>query len=122
MVTIYKDKRTNKLYALNEYITMGDKVNLVQMGGKEEKFVSLSTLKRWYSKWDEAQQVVEIKAFTGMVIGWFKVLAESKEAYTVMTKQGKFLDFDKNTDVQINAKNPKFANKIGMTLGYPTIF
>lgn len=122
MVTIYKDKRTNKLYALNEYITMGDKVNLVQMGGKEEKFVSLSTLKRWYTKWDEAQQVVEIKAFTGMVIGWFKVLAESKEAYTVMTKQGKFLDFDKNTDVQINAKNPKFANKLGMMLGYPTVF
>lgn len=122
MVTIYKDKRTGKLYALNEYIHMGDKVNLVQMGGKEEKFVSPSTLKRWYSKWDEAQQVVEIKAFTGMVIGWFKVLAESKEAYTVMTKQGKFLDFDKNTDVQINAKNPKFANKLGMMLGYPTVF
>ena len=78
MVTIYKDKRTNKLYALNEYIQMGDKVNLVQMGGKEEKFVSPSTLKR--------------------------------------------LDFDKNTDVQVNAKNPKFANKLGMMLGYPTVF
>ena len=122
MVTIYKDKRTDKLYALNDMTTMGNKVNLVQLGGKEDKFVSESTLKRWYSKWDEAQQVVEVRAFTGMVIGWFKVLTESKETYTVMTKQGKFLDFDKNTDVQINAKNPKFANKLGMTLGYPAVF
>ena len=46
MVMIYKDKRTDKLYALNEMITMGAKVNLVQMGGKEDKFVSPSTLKR----------------------------------------------------------------------------
>jgi len=122
MVTTYKDKRTNKLYALNEYIHMGDKVNLVQMGGKEEKFVSLSTLKRWYSKWDEAQQVVEIKAFTGMVIGWFKVVSETPETYSVFTKQGKSLEFDKKTDIQTNAKNSKFANKLGMTLGYPTIF
>ena len=122
MVTIYKDKRTDKLYALNAMITMGNKVNLVQMGGKEDKFVSESTLKRWYSKWDEAQQIVEVKAFTGMVIGWFKVLTESKETITVLTKQGKFLDFDKTTDVQINAKNSKFANHIGMTLGYPTVF
>lgn len=122
MVTIYKDKRTDKLYALNEMITMGTKVNLVQMGGKEDKFVSPSTLKRWFTKWDEAQQVVEIKAFTGMVIGWFKVLTESKETITVMTKQGKFLDFDKNTNAQVNAKNPKFANHIGMTIGYPTVF
>lgn len=122
MVTIYKDKRTNRLWALDEMITMGTKVHIVPLTGKEDKFVSPSTLKRWYSKWDEAQQIVEVKAFTGMVIGWFKVLTESKETYTVMTKQGKFLDFDKNTDVQINAKNPRFANKLGMTLGYPTVF
>lgn len=122
MVTIYKDKRTGKMYALNEMITMGNKVNLVQMGGKEDKFVSESTLKRWYSKWDEANMVVELKAFTGMIIGWFKVQTESKDTITIITKQGKFLDFDKKTDSQLNAKNPKFANHIGMTLGYPTVF
>lgn len=122
MVTIYKDKRTGKLYALNEYIHMGDKVNLVQIGGKEEKFVSLSTLKRWYSKWDEAQQVVEIKAFTGMLIGWFKVVSETPETYSVLTKQGKLLEFNKITETQTNAKNVKFANKFGMMLGYPTVF
>ena len=122
MVTIYKDKRTNRLWALDEVLTMGTKVHMVPLTGKEDKFVSESTLKRWYSKWDEAQQVVEVRAFTGMVIGWFKVHTESKETITVLTKQGKFLDFDKATDAQINAKNPKFANKLGIILGYPTVF
>jgi len=122
MVTIYKDKRTDKLYALNEMITMGAKVNLVQMGGKEDKMVSPSTLKRWFTKWDEAQQVVEIKAFTGMIIGWFKVASETAETYSVFTKQDKLLEFSKDTYVQTNAKNPKFANNIGMMLGYPMVF
>lgn len=122
MVQIYMDKRTNKKYALNEYTRMGEKVNLVQMGGKEEKFVSPSTLKRWYTKWGEAQQVVEVKAFTGMVIGWFKVAGETKDSYTVFTKKDKALEFSKETDVQTNAKNPKFANKVGMALGYPIVF
>jgi len=122
MVTIYKDKRTGKVYALNEMITMGNKVNLVQMGGKEDKFVSESTLKRWYSKWDEADMVVELKAFTGMIIGWFKVEEETKDTISFWTKSNKYLTFDKVTDAQLNAKNPKFANRIGMTLGYPTVF
>ena len=122
MVQIYMDKRTNKKYALNEYIHMGEKVNLVQMGGKEDKFVSQSTLKRWYTKWDEANMVVELKAFTGMTIGWFKVTYETDEHLGFWTKGMKHLIFDKKTDTQINPKNPKFANHIGMTLGYPTVF
>lgn len=122
MVTIYKDKRTDKLYALNAMITMGNKVNLVCLGHAEEKFVSPSTLKRWYSKWDEANMVVQLKAFTGMDLGFYKVRTETKDTITILTKQGKFLDFDKTTDAQINAKNSKFANHIGMTLGYPTVF
>lgn len=121
MVTLYKDTRTNKMWALDEYLTMGNKVHLVPLEAKEDKFVSPSTLKRWYSKWDEAHMIVEVKAFTGMVIGWFKVETESKESYTVRTKQGKFLEFAKGTDAQMNAKNPKFANKIGRTLGWPTV-
>ncbi len=122
MVTIYKDKRTDKLYALNEMITMGAKVNLVQMGGKEDKFVSPSTLKRWFTKWDEANMVVELKAFTGMIIGWFKVEEETEDTISFWTKANKYLTFDKKTDAQVNAKNPKFANHIGMMLGYPTVF
>lgn len=122
MVTIYKDKRTNRLWALDGMITMGTKVHMVPLTGKEDKFVSPSTLKRWYSKWDEANMVVELKAFTGMTIGWFKVTYETDEYLGFWTKGMKHLIFDKKTDIQINPKNPKFANHIGMTLGYPTVF
>ena len=122
MVMIYKDKRTNKLYALNEMITMGSKVNLVCLGHAEEKFVSPSTLKRWYSKWDEANMVVQLKAFTGMDLGFYKVTYETDEYLGFWTKGMKHLIFDRKTDVQINANNPKFANKLGMILGYPTVF
>lgn len=122
MVMIYKDKRTNKLWALDEMITMGTKVHMVPLSGKEDKFVSESTLKRWYTKWDEADMVVELKAFTGMIIGWFKVEEETKDTISIWTKTNKYLTFDKKTDDQVNAKNPKFANHIGMILGYPTVF
>lgn len=122
MVTIYKDKRTGNLYALNEMLTMGNKVNLVRLGHAEDKFVSPSTLKRWYSKWDEANMVVQLKAFTGMDLGFYKVEKETAETISFWTKSNKFLTFDKKTDTQVNAKNPKFANKLGMTLGYPTVF
>ena len=113
MITIYKEKRTGNLYALNEMITMGNKVNLVRLGHAEEKFVSPSTLKRWYSKWDEANMVVQLKAFTGMDLGFYKVETETAETVSFWTKSNKFLVFDKKTDTQINAKNPKFANKLG---------
>lgn len=122
MVTIYKDKRTNRLWALDEMLTMGTKVHMVPLTGKEDKFVSQSTLKRWYTKWEEVNMVVELKAFTGMIIGWFKVEEETKDTISFWTKSNKYLTFDKMTDAQVNAKNPKFANRIGMTLGYPTVF
>lgn len=122
MITIYKDKRTGNLYALNEMLTMGNKVNLVRLGHAEDKFVSPSTLKRWYTKWDEANMVVQLKAFTGMDLGFYKVTYETDEHLGFWTKGMKHLIFDKKTDTQINAKNPKFANKLGMTLGYPTVF
>lgn len=122
MVTIYKDKRTNRLWALDEMLTMGTKVHMVPLTGKEDKFVSQSTLKRWYTKWDEVNMVVELKAFTEMTLGWFKVEEETKDTISFWTKANKYLTFDKKTDAQVNAKNPKFANHIGMTYGYPTVF
>ena len=117
MVKIYKDKRDNKLYALEERITQGSKVCLVPFDKNKDKFVSPSTLKRWYTKWDEAEVLVEVKAFTGMKIGVFKVASYDKYTCGVFTKDNKYLVFDRNSDKQINAKNPKFANKIGMVYG-----
>lgn len=122
MVSIYKDTRDGKKYILFEEITMGSKICLVPMDKGEDKFISPSTLKRWYSKWEEADVMVEVKAFTGMKIGVFKVASYSKDECVVFTKNGNMMVFRLNHDYkledkQINAKNPKFANKIGMVYG-----
>ena len=115
---IYKDKRTEKLYVLNDMVTMGEKVCMVPMDKGEDKFVSPSTLKRWYSKQEEVPYIVEVKAFTGMKIGLFKATKAEDGILEVWTKAGKLLQFDRKNDTQVNAKNPKFANKIGMTYGW----
>ena len=59
----------------------------------------------------EKVETVVMKAFTGMLIGEFKVVAETAEAITVETKKGE-LSFDKKTGIQLNPNNPKFANRI----------
>ena len=115
--TIYKDKRTEKLYVMNEMLTMGEKVCMVPMDKSEDKFVSPSTLKRWYIKWEEAPYIVEVQAFTGMKIGLFKATKNAEGNLEVWTKTN-HLVFDLKTDKQINAKNPKFANKLGMCYGF----
>lgn len=116
--TIYQNTRDNKMYVLNDMITMGDKICLVPMDKRtEDKFVSPSTLKRWYSKRGEAQYIVEVKAFTGMKLGLFEATKRNGNI-EVWTKDNKLLVFDPSTDKQINAKNPKFANKLGSTYGW----
>ena len=97
---------------------MGDKVCMVPMDKGEDKFVSHSTLKRWYIKWEETPYIIEVKAFTGMKIGLFKATKAEDGLLQVWTKAGKLMLFDPKTEVQTNAKNPKFANKIGMTYGW----
>lgn len=116
--TIYKDKRTEKLYVLNDMITQGEKVCMVPMDKSDDKFVSPSTLKRWYTKWEETPYIIEVKAFTGMKIGLFKATKAEDGLLQAWTKAGKLMLFDPKTEIQTNAKNPKFANKIGMTYGW----
>ena len=123
MVKVYKDTRTDKLYALEEQITMGNKVCLVPFDKGEDKFVAPSTLKRWFTLWGEEQVVVEVSAFTGMKIGLFRVASYNKDSYMVWTKDNKQLTFDRNPDPrkndrQSNAKNPKYANQITRIIGW----
>lgn len=54
---------------------------------------------------------VLMRAFTGMVIGVFKVIDENDKAIAVTTKKGKMW-FSKRDGKQVNAKNKKFANQI----------
>lgn len=60
---------------------------------------------------EEKVETVVMKAFTGMLIGEFKVVAETSEVIVIETKKGE-LSFDKKTGIQLNPNNPKFANRI----------
>lgn len=60
---------------------------------------------------DEAEKVVQVRAFTGMLIGTFKVEKETNTTITVKTAKGK-MKFDKETGIQIDSSNKKFANRI----------
>lgn len=60
---------------------------------------------------DEGEKTVNVRAFTGMLIGTFKVEKETKTTITVKTVKGK-LKFDKETGIQVNSSNKKFANRI----------
>jgi hypothetical protein len=116
---IYINTRDNRQYILNPMITMGEKVCLVDMANCEDKFVSLKTLKRWYSKTITEQPVVELRAFTGMKIGLFRAeLATNTNTLYLWTKQNKLLTFDLDMGNQTNAKNPKFANRIHDTYDF----
>lgn len=116
---IYTNTRDNRQYILNPMITMGEKVCLVDMASCEDKFVSPKTLKRWYSKTVTEQPVVELRAFTGMKIGLFRAEFDTNvNTMYIWTKSNKLLTFDSHIGVQINAKNPRFANKIGSTYDF----
>ena len=116
---IYTNHRDNSSYILNPQVTMGDKVCLINMSTCEDKFVSPKTLKRWYSLSITEQPVIELRTFTGMKIGLFRAeLATNTNTLYLWTKQNKLLTFDSHIGVQINAKNPRFANKIGSTYDF----
>lgn len=60
---------------------------------------------------DEGDNLVTVRAFTGMLIGTFKVKKQTKSTITIKTVKGD-LKFDRATGIQIDANNPKFANRI----------
>jgi hypothetical protein len=57
-------------------------------------------------------KVVMVKAFTGMPIGEFPITHETKTSIEVTTNKGDILKFDRKSGAQMNAKNPKYANRI----------
>lgn len=116
---IYTNTRDNRSYVLNPEVTMGAKLCLVDMSTCEDKFVSVSTLKRWYTKTQTEDTVVEVRAFTDMIIGLYRVSNNRPGDILVWTKKGALLSFDAKTKKQTNAKNPKFANHIGRDYQYP---
>lgn len=62
---------------------------------------------------DEAEKTVNVRAFTGMLIGTFEVVKETPKTILVKTHKGK-MKFDKASGLQLDARNPKFANRIDL--------
>lgn len=115
-MTIYTNRRDNRQYVLEEQLIQGNKSCLIDRQTGEHKFVAESTLKRWYSKEEvPAVRFVTVSAFTGMNLGMY-VANMVDGLVQVYTKKGATLQFDPNTGIQTNARNPKFANKISWTI------
>lgn len=85
-----------------------------------EELLSIPTKKRTHSnivdgervnlRIDAAENTVEVRAFTGMLIGYFKVEKQTSKTITVKTHKG-HMKFDRKTGIQITEKK-KFANRI----------
>lgn len=76
-----------------------------------QKAIEANTVEEKAEVEEKAAKTVVMKAFTGMWIGEFEIIKETKKTITVATKKGE-LKFDKVTGIQLDANNPKFANHI----------
>lgn len=55
---------------------------------------------------------VVMRAFTGMLIGVFKVAVKTEDVISVELANGTHMDFNPQTGKELNAHNPRFANRI----------
>lgn len=55
---------------------------------------------------------VVMRAFTGMLIGVFKIVEQTKEVISVELANGCHMDFDAKTGIEICARNARYANHI----------
>lgn len=60
------------------------------------------------------EKVIPVFAFTGMRIGDLEVIKENEKEVVVKKGDGKKMTFSKETGLQVDAKNPRFANRIAI--------
>ena len=58
------------------------------------------------------EKVVSVFAFTGMRLGELEVIKETEKEIRVRKGDGKEMTFSKETGLQVDAKNARFANRI----------
>lgn len=73
-----------------------------------QKAIEANTVEEKAEVEEKAAKTVVMKAFTGMWIGEFEIIKETKKTITVATKKGE-LKFDKATGIQLDANNPKIG-------------
>lgn len=86
--------------------------DLIKVPAKKQGHSNIVDGERVNIRKDEAEKVVTVRAFTGMLIGTFKVEKETKTTIIVNTAKGS-LKFDKKTGIQITEKK-RFANRIDL--------
>lgn len=84
---------------------------LIAVPAKKQRHSNFVDGERVNLRNDEAEKTVKVLAFTGMLIGTFEVKKETETYLAVKAAKG-WLKFDKTTGVQLNAANPKYANRI----------
>ena len=62
---------------------------------------------------------VTMLTFTGMNLGQFEVAKAGKTKIAIIKKDGTQAEFSRETGIQTNAANPKFANKIVDAIAEP---
>lgn len=99
----------------NTFKTDGYEVpeDLVKVPEKKQGHSNFVDGERVNLRMDEAEKTVNVRAFTGMLIGTFEVVKETSKTILVKTHKGK-MKFDKASGLQLDARNPKFANRIDL--------
>ena len=95
-------------------LTFEDIMDVIEEVKKEEKEKEAKAEKKSKKQTKKAEKLetVKVVAFTGMELGEFKVVKQTKKEVTVLTKAGKELVFDLKTGYQTNAKKEAFRNRI----------
>jgi hypothetical protein len=57
-------------------------------------------------------KTVPVFAFTGMKLGDLEIVKETSKYLEVRKSNGKTMKFDKKTGLQVDCKNPRFANRL----------
>lgn len=70
-----------------------------------------------FNKEEKKLSEVLLKTFTGMEIGYYPIHVETETYYEIVPKEKEQpLQFSKVTGRQLNAPNPRYANKIDISI------
>lgn len=132
-ITVYTSRKTNKVYNFEGTINEGSTYVLIDDNGGKHLY-SESTLKKNFKKGTKEVEVkghsprknvrgnaesleddeVIMRAFTGMLIGVFKVVSRGDEVIAVEMADGTRRNFSAETGKELNCKNPRYANRIDL--------
>lgn len=132
-IITYTSRKTSKVYNFEGTINEGSTYVLIDADGGKHLY-SESTLKKNFKKGTKEVEIkgsgcrknvkgnvehleddeVIMRAFTGMLIGVFKVVSRGDEVIAVEMTNGTRKNFSAETGKELNCKNPRYANRIDL--------